>query len=1049
MQKIRTILSKIGAFYKKHKYLRVFSIIWAITFFLFAFQAIPNGLTLPVSGDYCLQQLHFYVEGHDAFWNFFKTGEFQMWSYEGYLGYNYFAGNTFYYLTSPFSLPIYLLPVSLVPQGIFIMMTIKIACGGLFVYILLNKFFHLSDTASLTGAIAYGLCGWGLYYVWFNHFYDVLAVLPLTLLGVEYCVQKRKGWPLAIALLVCGLVNYYFLFTFVFTTMMYALFRYFQCFKKNKGHNLSIILQGLFYSCVGVGMCAFVIFPAIHIVTTVSRVSGSSLLMDFLKFFFVSPEKTADGFNFGALKSFKAFFSNDNFKNLLRYVFVYPGSASDREQKFIYIILETVFPATSSWENALFSNSGYDNYVSNLYISTPMLLLLWPTIKLNFRSKKFWKFFGTIWMIFMPFIPFYFYLFGGFSTVLYGRWLIFVVLIMIIATAPTIDKLKEMDRTDLIKSFIICLTLIGISVGAALHYERLSLDWYHIAGICILMVFQIVIFTIMYRIMPHDEIGILRKKVPTKRIVLIMVAIDLIVCGNIALLGQGIQNYWELYGGQNLFREQRKIVNELQKEDPSFYRIFDSMADRNTNNLSLSLGYKGLGTFHSLYNTELDVFIQNWTRSSYTSGNWSMGIDEKRYNLDAFLNVKYYLLEKEDTNIPLGYSLYKETEHYKVYKNDHFVELGYAFDQAFCYTQSNSGHSTSFDVSNNMSDHFMYESALTDCAIVQATDKEEITSLMGSNLNFLDSYYTTYNRTYIQNNNLFYQPRERAVEYPIGSTSIRTLGSDYIRDIFENQEDVNYNEGQANFRKEYGYKLYGPWPENSDLASDSGDKVIVRLSASNVIGPDAETCGGYHVICGINYGPNLKISFYHGDELVTSDDHGVNYYDHNGDHKFARGFYIRKSVDRIEIEALNDIEPSLLTKYGLSFFSEPYNAYLSRLQKLEQSPLENISHTNNTIDFTTNYSDKRFVVLSVPYDSGWKLTVNGVNTKYYKVDGGFIGLIANEGKNTYHLQYTSPGINKGLALSGICAFLFIGATVTIEIVFNKKKKKEEDGTEGD
>ena len=59
-------------------------------------------------------------------------------------------------------------------------------------------------------------------------------------------------------------------------------------------------------------------------------------------------------------------------------------------------------------------------------------------------------------------------------------------------------------------------------------------------------------------------------------------------------------------------------------------------------------GYRGLGTFHSMYNYELDEFAE-WSRITYTTSSkswrpWSMGVHEKRANLDTFLGVKYYIV---------------------------------------------------------------------------------------------------------------------------------------------------------------------------------------------------------------------------------------------------------------------------------------------------------------------------------------------------------------------------------------------------------------------
>ena len=159
MKKIKRIYRRIVKLIKEKELLRVSLYIFSFVFLTFAIQSVPNGLTLPVNGDYILQQLHFYYEGYDAYWSFFTTGEFPMWSYRGFLGVNYFAANTFYYLTSPFIIPMLLVPRFLIPQMIFIMYMVKLTVGGLFMYILLRKYFNNSYIISLIGATAYALSG--------------------------------------------------------------------------------------------------------------------------------------------------------------------------------------------------------------------------------------------------------------------------------------------------------------------------------------------------------------------------------------------------------------------------------------------------------------------------------------------------------------------------------------------------------------------------------------------------------------------------------------------------------------------------------------------------------------------------------------------------------------------------------------------------------------------------------------------------------------------------------------------------------------------------
>ena len=74
---------------RKHEYFKAFTFTFLVGFFLFAIEAIPNGLTLFLNGDYSLQSLSFYADGYTKMWNFIKTGEFPMFDYSNLFGENY------------------------------------------------------------------------------------------------------------------------------------------------------------------------------------------------------------------------------------------------------------------------------------------------------------------------------------------------------------------------------------------------------------------------------------------------------------------------------------------------------------------------------------------------------------------------------------------------------------------------------------------------------------------------------------------------------------------------------------------------------------------------------------------------------------------------------------------------------------------------------------------------------------------------------------------------------------------------------------------------
>ena len=984
-------IEKAKVFYSKHEYFRVFSYIFGLTCVIFLPFSIFNGLALPVNGDYVLQQLHFYCEAHDAIWHFFKTGEIVMWSSSGFLGVNYFSANTFYYLSSPFLIPFIFTPKILIPQMIFFMMMIKIATGGTLFYILLKKYYNTKNETALIGSIAYALTGWGMYYLWFNHFHDVLALFPLLLIGIEHVLKNNKGWILAISLMLLGMANYFFLFGFAILGVFYALFRYGQYFKQNKGRNLKVLGNGILYYLLGIAMVAYVLLPALGIVTNVTRVEDSSLLLDLFKLFFENPTKTESGYNLGVLKSWAELTTKENLEAMKHYFFEF---SYDENRNLIYIftpLAQTLFPPISCWDATLFQCDWFDNATSSIWVSYPVLLLLGIKIIRTIKAHKIWSILWMIIVIVIPFIPFVYYVINAFSIV-YGRWELFLVAIILLNAIPIIDKEEEIKKWELDLSFILIAILMAVAITVSVKVDGLETTQYRplIVGGMVIYFFGLYIY--------------IRKKAigqDFSKKYLNLVITELIVCGFIVQVGQGITNYWELYGSQDRLNDQRNLVNQINKNDDSYFRIENTLADRNANNLAMTLDYNGMSSFHSVYNQELYDFINKYTRTSYSNGNWSMGIDEKRAYLNQFLGVKYLLAKNEDNNIPFDYKLVTKGKYYSVYENQNFIELGYSVD-----------HIISSENFNNFSSvHFNYEAAFINTGVVDSSLFEELKE-DHPNGYYIQSLGTTFSKV----TGLRYQyiSRETDDEDSETFTSIYSLSSK-----LNPERDGN---------------LYGPWVE----ANLPGD--IITISRNN--DTPLINSNKNHVIVKLCYGPNVEIRMYNKEgNLVVSDTHGINYYDHSGDHKYARGFYTDEEVYKIEVELISDCKVSNFTSFDLQLYYKNYDHYEEDVQKLQNKKVLNVKHTKNTFSFDTNYEKDEFVVLNIPTDKGWTLTCDNEEIKIYKSNGGFIGFVAREGQHSYHLSYVTPDLMKGVGVSVGASFIFLILTFSSFYVIEIKEKK--------
>lgn len=1002
---LKTAEIKIKEFFAKHEYFKVYLIILALSFACFAIIVIPNGFTLTMNGDYILQQYHFYYEGYDTFWNWVATGEFKLWSYEGFLGYNYFAANTFYYVTSPFMLPLCFVPRSFIPQMIFIMMINKMALGGLFFYILLKKYLKMKPEIALIGAVTYALSGWGMYYLWF-HFHDVLAVFPLTLIGVEHILQKRKGWLLALSLFIMGITNYFFLFAFAVSTILYGIFRYFQLFKENRKHNLELLGKAIFFVFLGIAMSAFVLYPSYLIIQQSSRFTGnnSNLLLNLFELFFIDPSKNTDGgYTLGNLKALTEIFSWDNIKTMFDYFFIYDATGSyPTLQRILYPITQLLFPTVNCWDSLLFDNDYFDNAISSTFISLPLTMLLWPAFFKMCKNKNIWGIIGFVVCLILPLVPLSSYIFHAFSQ-LYGRWHLFLVALLIIFTVPLIDKYDDIPKHHLDISFFIHFSLALVAVIYS-YENNIVEDTRRYFGIAGVLVYMCIVYFLM-----RTKV----KKGNAPATFFPWIAMELILVGNITAQGHGVSNYWTLNGGPALLAEQQEIVDAIEEEDPSFYRIFNSVASRNAPNLACTLGYRGLGSFNSVYNYNLDEFINEWSRISYTWYNWSMGVDEKRYNLDTFLNVKYYILGKDDTNIPGGFSAWDKNdqfEHYNVWINDYHVELGYAFDDMM-----------SFSTANNVS-YYNKEIYYNTNAIVPDDTMAILQTELGDDINTVTSVTNGYSKQNVNNRN------DVAIK-------VKLRHDDNANDEYVEVNSVS-SIAEILPTSRSGY-LHRPW-ESRNYEGD-----IIRFEFDNPLAPLATTENKANVVLSLCYGPSSNVTFYNqSGQVITSDDHGANNYGHNNDTKYARGFYIDEPAYSCEIEILNDTLLTLFNKFTITFNYEYFETYAIRQNALLEDAFDTVNCTDNSIHFTTSYDKKKLIVLSVPYDDGWTLKVNGQVEDIYVLNAGFIGIVAPQGDAEYTLEYLTPGLDLGGKVSAVAIAIFLVVTLTPLLYgFIKDKKK--------
>ena len=108
---------------------------------------------------------------------------------------------------------------------------------------------------------------------------------------------------------------------------------------------------------------------------------------------------------------------------------------------------------------------------------------------------------------------------------------------------------------------------------------------------------------------------------------------------------------------------------------------------------------------------------------------------------------------------------------------------------------------------------------------------------------------------------------------------------------------------------------------------------------------------------------------------------------------------------------------------------------------LDESPMEVTSYTSTSVDATITASTDGRVVTTIPYDTGWTVTVDGNTVDMTAFKDTFVSFEISEGTHTIHLDYTPDGFYLGLASTLICIILLIMIAALIHLW--KKNQAEE------
>lgn len=256
------IAEKSGKKMKPIFYIVSFIIPFLLTFVSYiGFDVYPFGersvLTLDLNGQY----IYYFEALRKAFWG--DGSFFYSWSRNLSGG---FMGIIGYYLASPFTLIVMLLPRKMLLESVMIMQMAKVGAAGLTFCVYAQKSKNLKPLQSIMFSTMYAMMSYVVIQLIDPMWIDGPIFLPLIVLGVEYLIDDGRKINYIIPTALMFVANFYIGFMIaIFIAIYFVYYLFFGTNRKFKGiGEYAAVMLRMVISTVVVLMCSFIMIMPVY-----------------------------------------------------------------------------------------------------------------------------------------------------------------------------------------------------------------------------------------------------------------------------------------------------------------------------------------------------------------------------------------------------------------------------------------------------------------------------------------------------------------------------------------------------------------------------------------------------------------------------------------------------------------------------------------------------------------------------------------------------------------------------------------------------------------
>lgn len=203
-----------------------------------------------------------YVNFFSAYRNMLLNGKSLLYSWNAGMGLN-FVGVLAYYLSSPITLILIIIPLKYLTEGILLILIIKIGLSGLTFSMYLKYVFKKNNLGTVIFSTIYALMSYNIIYSYNIMWLDGVYLLPIVLIGIERIINKKKPTVLYFSFVILFISNFYIAYMVGLFSMVYFFAAY---YVKKESRNVKDFIRSckvyMITCALSVGATMFLLFPA-------------------------------------------------------------------------------------------------------------------------------------------------------------------------------------------------------------------------------------------------------------------------------------------------------------------------------------------------------------------------------------------------------------------------------------------------------------------------------------------------------------------------------------------------------------------------------------------------------------------------------------------------------------------------------------------------------------------------------------------------------------------------------------------------------------------